>query len=499
VSLKFVRMLKIATCIIFNLIFVISFQNCAKPFKSQVDINSEQLPGSGSLPSTAPTPPSQYYSGSLPNIPAPVYPSAAVPSTLAGSGVEVYPGCELPQSSYLRTLYFDPVNGNDISGNGTVSNPYAKLSTFISSKLIKEGDHLILLKGDHGLINASAGNLPAMAQAKSWIWIDGQPGSILRQISLQGMVRWLITGVDVTGVSATQGGSVDEVAVTNSSNIVFAKSKIYPAADSSSWSFSDWMLVNTAIFSRNSQCTSFYQNVIRNVRFGIIMESSLATYPSNSLKSLAKLNIIDGFSADGMRVIGSDIFVQRNLIQNVYLSETIGDANHDDGIQGYALNGSVFVNLYVDGNIIQESTDPNRAFNSELQGVGIFDGLYKNVVAVNNVIIASTYHGISLFGIEGGLVEHNTLASPINRSFWISVPNSKPDPLTGVITPPKNVVVKNNIVAAMGTLDGNTVSTNNVIVTNEVLNFVKFDVSTYVFDFHLLPSSPIYRSGAGAY
>jgi len=499
------RQSRIIFCSFISFVLMISFQNCAKPFKPQVEGSMELASSDSSLPSTSPSDPSSSPSAPLPpgsgvpSIPVPVYNSTAVPATLTGGGFEVFPGCELPPASYARTLYFDPVNGNDSTGNGSFAKPYAKVGTFISSKLVKAGDHLILLKGDHGSISANSASMPALLNTTSWIWIDGQAGAIVGQINLQAVSRWLITGVDVTGVMASGTANLYEVAVTSSSHVIFAKSKIYPAADSSAWTFSDWMLNNTAVFSRNSQCATYYQNDIRNVRFGIIMQSDAATYPSNSLKTLVKLNNIDGFSADAMRVIGSDLLVQRNQIKNIYLSAADGDANHDDAIQGYALKGAVFENVYVDGNYIQESTDPNRQFNASMQGFSIFDGLYRNVVAVNNVIITSAYHGISFFGTEGGLIEHNTLASPINRSLWISVPKSKPDPVTGVVTPPKNVVVKNNIVAAMGTIAGNTVTSNNIVVTNEALNFVKFDLITNTFDLHLLTTSPAYGAGAGAY
>ncbi len=51
----------------------------------------------------------------------------------------------------------------------------------------------------------------------------------------------------------------------------------------------------------------------------------------------------------------------------------------------------------------------------------------------------------------------------------------------------------------MGTIAGNTVTSNNIVVTNEALNFVKFDLITNTFDLHLLTTSPAYGAGAGAY
>src|SRR5690606_27325760 len=122
-------------------------------------------------------------------------------------------------------------------------------------------------------------------------------------------------------------------------------------------------------------------NYIRNVDMGI-------TASRNFIE--AHNNIIENFSGDGMRILGSHIVFEGNTIMNYY---DVCD-NHDDGIKSFVTGDGVFRNNVIRSNIILNYIDPNQNLTSTLQGIGSFDGFVEDWGIENNMISLNQWHGI---------------------------------------------------------------------------------------------------------
>jgi hypothetical protein len=423
-----------------------------------------------------------------PPTPPPPYP-APVPPTPSGS-YPVYPGCEAPATAYARTLYFDPVNGSD-TGDGTQAKPYKLLQTLLNARKIIPGDHLILMPGSQADINLnSLGNL-ALATTTQWTWLDFQPGATGTSLSFHTINKWLVTKPELT---YSAGGKI-LVYGTAVSNLVVADGDLYTDRNSASWTADKWInAVDNGFMIDGGPCISVIRNHITNVRSGIFVVSKVnSPNPSqNSVKALVQNNILKNFSADGMRPIGSDITFAYNGIYDEYVDQSQGDANHDDGIQSYALGGAVYSNIVIDHNWVQETTDPSRPLIGGMQGISSFDGVIKNLRITNNVVITSVWHGMSWYGIQDSLIDHNTIANYTNngRASWISVPNGKDG------SPPSNVTVSNNTAVAVFGAGGVTF-TNNIQIHSATSTYAVFNPDLNQYNFSAKPGSILDGTGAG--
>ena len=81
---------------------------------------------------------------------------------------------------------------------------------------------------------------------------------------------------------------------------------------------------------------------------------------------------------------------------------------------------------------------------------------------VNNLVVTNTWHGISLSGIDNGLVINNTVVPSLPERFpaWLSIHDAKDK------TPCRNVIVRNNI-ASQFSIDGTNVVFDHNIAQNK--------------------------------
>jgi len=191
-------------------------------------------------------------------------------------------------------------------------------------------------------------------------------------------------------------------------------------------------------------------------------------------------NNITNFSGDGVRLVGSNNIVEKNIIKNCYAV----DNNHDDGIQSFTTGG-----LTVDNNIVRQNTilnyeDSNQPLLGDLQGIGCFDGPYNNWIVENNLIIVNHWHGISFYGLVNSKIINNTVLD-ITPSIspgpaWIKVDNDNGYPSSGCI-------VKNNIVNTISVTSNTTIGNNIMLQTlsDYTANFINYLSN----DYHLVQTS----------
>ena len=227
-------------------------------------------------------------------------------------------------------------------------------------------------------------------------------------------------------------------------------------------------------------------------------------------------NSIDVFADDGIDFTSGNTTISFNSVTNHY--GRIADGNHNDGIQGWALDGITRENLTVDANVVVESTGsysfipalPTATDPDYIQGISIFDGAWDNVAFTNNVVAVSAYHGMGLYGFSNAIIANNTvvkLSSSSSINPWLGVFNSKGG------TPPSNVIVRNNIanmfnLATTGVTDDHNLSLRSYNVwshsaTDSVASdpssiFVSYNPASGVYDLRLKSGSAAINAGSPA-
>lgn len=390
----------------------------------------------------------------------------------------VYPGCENPAADYKRTIIIDGNSGDSLQAR-------------LDSKSILPGDHVIL-RGPQGSVSASRYSQPGLVNSSEWIWLESQ-GATFTKFDLRDVARIFISQAKITAPSGNL------FALAGASHIVLADSEIYGTLDSSAWDPAAWLAAPNGINSDNATCVSFIRNNLTNLRFGMSIFTRGQTSEVTSIKALALNNELRNLSGDFIRPNGSDVTIQGNKAYDGYLNAADGDGNHDDFIQGFAYPlGIQYSNVQILNNYFLQTTDSSRLYQSDYQGISVFDGNFTNYIIRGNTVLASAYHGIAMYWGEDGIIENNTVLSiyPANgRKLWISVPKSKQGDLS------KRIIVRNNVAnQILANADNTGVSyvNNAAIIPAEAGNhFESMDVVNSDYDLRFLMSSVWYGMNVG--
>jgi hypothetical protein len=351
------------------------------------------------------------------------------------------------------------------------------------------GDRILLRSGYHGeVVIRDAYNVAP-------ITIAAQPGHAPRlgRLELRSVQHWIVRGLSISPSHAAPPLDPSYVASIEdhgfwgpSWDVELADSEVFTVDDAGSWGAGEWMDASSGIRIASDRVT-VRGNRVRNVRFGITADGKGA---------LVSRNVVDGFSADGMRGLGDDSVYEYNRILNCYVGSEHGDTNHDDGFQSWSVGpggpgtGEVR-NVVLRGNVLVSTTDPSHPFTTSMQGIGCFDGLFVDWVVENNVVATDHWHGISFYGMIDSRIVNNTVVD-VNETTpgpaWILVTDSDG-------TPSQNVVVRNNLATdfSIGGTD---------VVADHNLEIAQADVALYFaappVDLRLLPATAAVDTGSPA-
>lgn len=247
-------------------------------------------------------------------------------------------------------------------------------------------------------------------------------------------------------------------AYVGASYLTFDNLLLYGNSDYSNmvdWPKEKWLTINGEAFDLRGKFNTLTNNKIYAVFTGM-------TVGSNSIVSN---NLVDGFMGDGGKATAGSTWSD-NLIKNHF--DVSGF--HTDGIQ--AASKSVMADLTIKNNKIFEWTyldKPDHPMRGGVQGIGMFDGIYKNLVVENNLVVTNNAHGIAIYGIDGGRIVNNTVVTSRGslKYPWIKIASHK-DGRQSV-----NVLVANNVAASyqIGNGSGSVVSKNNFVLTDRAATF----------------------------
>ena len=368
---------------------------------------------------------------------------------------------------------------------GTTYNSFGAL---VQSGKLVGGDRVFLMDGYHGPMN-----IRDMTFA-SPVTIAAMPGKTAQVDSIEvfNSSNLVFQDLKVWPTNIASGNIALVRAFGGSSNLVFKNLDVRSASDAGNylqWSLATWTANKRGGF------------LVDGANISIIGNRVTGTYQaifSLGKNALVEKNIVDGFAGDGMRALGDFSTVRGNKVQNCH---HIG-GNHDDGFQSFSRSasgqsgGGTVYNLTIENNKFYEwnASVPN-SIGCQLQGIGMFDGMYENVVIRNNVISVSAYHGLTVAGGRNVVISNNTVVHPkglTGSSPWIRIAPHKNG------TSPTDVTVANNTANAVKVYPNaarRIVVANNIVVVNATAEFTSLAKQ----DFTLLPTAKSANAGSAVY
>ncbi len=371
-----------------------------------------------------------------------------------------------------KTHFIAPIgSGKSGAADGSEGSPWASVADALRSGKVAGGDKIVLKDGDHGALvlnNVSfSSTVTIVAQNAKKAHVE--------YIDISGNSKNLL--VDSLSVwpnnPYNRPGTLIFTAPT-ASNLVLEDLDVRAGQDAGNylkWSAAEWR--NRAVDGAMiySTKTVVRRSLFTGVRFGVAILGD---------DGRAAGNRISGFSADALRGNGARAVIRGNYVENCVSV----DGNHADGFQAFTQTS--IVGLRIERNKILEWTaNPSHPLRCYLQGIGMFDGFYDDLVIRNNVVSVRMGHGISVMGTRNAQITHNTVVQadglPGNWP-WIGVFDHKNGSLS------TDVLVANNI--AMKFMGATDAQRRMVFERNAAISYpAKVFENVAAFDYRPLASS----------
>jgi parallel beta-helix repeat protein len=368
---------------------------------------------------------------------------------------------------WAATYYVAP-QGTTISptANGSETKPWGSIGSAL--KVAKGGDTILLMDGLHGglKIHNIAFESPVTIRSMNgkkarleWILLQGTTSNyVFSDLSI-----WP-SNPDIL-VSKRLIETYASVA-----NITFDNFDVRGSADAASypsWTLEQWNKRNVNAFFAGGPRTRIINSQVTGISFGI---QTLGN------DSLIANNRVAGFSGDALRALG-----QKNIVRNNNVTDCVQiNDNHADGFQSWKQTVPVD-GLVLDGNkILEWSNSKSSPLRCKLQGIGLFDGFYENLVIQNNIVSVSAFHGISVYGARNAKIINNTVVSASGNPA--KSPSLKVFPHKDG-TPSTDVMVANNLAMSFAGTSNPTnrvASVSNTVITYPATMFTDVKTFNYV-------------------
>ncbi|MGO1054725.1 choice-of-anchor Q domain-containing protein [Crossiella sp. CA198] len=405
-----------------------------------------------------------------------------------------------PAQAGPASFYLDPVHGSP-ANPGTSAEPWRTLEEVLASgRAFAAGDILYLRTGNHGnpvvhggvatgsrTIRAQAGHTPRLRGLRF------QPGA----------TGWTVSGVLVSPAEA--GGALgtgtlvqfDSGATGNT--LRDSQLRAAPDAVAAEWGNNDWVdRSGTAVLVAGAR-NLVLDNRIRNVRNGVMVERT-SKAGAGGTGTVVRGNRVEHFWEDAFRCKVSGCVVEYNRAVNSYAVVPPGmedDPPHRDMFQSYRGDGSFteIADVVLRGNVFLSRQGARYTripfqYNGKYttQGIGCFDGPYRNWTVENNVVLVEVGLALALYGIDDSRIVNNTVVpGPLGNASELRIMPEKGG------NPAERNVIRNNLVHKLNIGAAvNTRQSNNITVGTA---YDSYFVDHATHDVRLKPGSPAIDAG----
>jgi hypothetical protein len=362
----------------------------------------------------------------------------AIPQTAPA----VYPGCQIPPTTFGHVWYIDPVNGKTAAAGGlgtqakpwnslqavfaaTIGYPYPLLTTapyrnangFVPGPKagpIAPGDEILLMNGSYGAV--AIGVYEGPINNSSFVTIAAAPGQtpVFSKLGVSGSSYFRFSGIKVESTVPSEASPLINVGAQGTSypasNVVFDNVTVSNADPSvyMTWTAAQWA-ANTGVGINLSggaltTCVSVVNSIISAVHFGMNVFAFQTLVDGNEIKY---------FGDDAIDYGASHLRFTLNYIHDG-LKYT---AAHWDGMQGYSppvvapAQYGTFTDMIIDRNRIVRQADPANPMPAPwvdgIDNYGSVASNYDNMTITDNTIITSGCNGIIFGGLTNSTISNN--------------------------------------------------------------------------------------------
>jgi len=323
----------------------------------------------------------------------------------------------VPSFLEAKEHFVNPNYSSSKKSDGSLNAPWKNLNKLISSSLVKAGDSIYLLSGYYGTLNIR-GKKP---KERTFISVLKGHKAKFNNVSIHSSRNWTLKDFSVSPSYAKPYSKRKIVRIDNSSTIRIEGFDVFSVPDISKWTDKDWNEKSVDGIFAYGTSMEIVENHIKNVAFGITVSAENSKIIGND---------VTNFSGDGLRGLKSYNLFEKNIVKNCYQV----NGNHADGFQSWSTGpkgtpgkGEV-VGSILRRNLIINYEDENQPYRCQMQGIGMFGGLFTDWLIENNIVITDHWHGITVQGASKVRILNNTLLDPNNRKpgpAWITLSVSK--------------------------------------------------------------------------
>lgn len=369
--------------------------------------------------------------------------------------------------AWAADYYVAPLSSPQASApDGTRDNPFGSLDSAFKSGKVKSGDRVILLSGEHGNFN------PYMLGFDSPVTIMAETpkaarlaGAFINTGSGPFIIKDVSFWPDDPKTFSSQHVKPILMVRSDAKSVILESVEFRSSVDAENymnWTSTDW--TDRALVSATdirAPGSKILNSKFVGLKYNVVVSGADA---------LVEGNVVEGFSGDAYRILGDRNVLRKNIAFNNFKI----DDHHNDGIQSWApsnVDGSSVSGLRIEGNtFIEWRGDSSHPLRGKMQGIGLFDGYFDDLVIENNVIVSSMHHGISVYGARGAVIRNNTVvhSDGLAQSYpWIGIFSHKNG------TPSKSVSIVNNLAMKFYLASGNDPGQifDNAVVINQLNAF----------------------------
>lgn len=322
-------------------------------------------------------------------------------------------------SEYLFTgqsFYVDPVLGDDLSGDGSASHPWASIQYVVDSRVdctdkygtprnpgaqVRGGDAIVLVGAsghDQDLDITGCFN-------SAWVTIRAQTRQEprLASVHFRGGEYWRLDGLNFVNDQAGIMVRIDDHGTHGPArNIQIFNSRFTSGQLPTVQDWFDHVSDGMRLYSASGPVVARCNEMIR-VAMGFVAGGSSIDVIGNT---------VEYFSRDGIATGGH---VNRFIGNRIFDAVDLGDGHHDDFFQSHMganpdtssdveITGNVFMNRYT-------SAQPAGTWSPTQCLSGFEDGPKRRLRITNNLCKADHWHGITWYDTHDSVIVNNTVVS----------------------------------------------------------------------------------------